>query len=98
MTLFLRPRLRSLGFEANRSLINSIEWVVNASTGISAVVTVVAGIVLVLRLRGNSLDTLFNTGWGYAILIGFIAAMGAFVPGAMSAKISARAASIAGEM
>ena len=98
MALFLRPRLRSLGSEVNRRLTISIESAVNISTGISAVITVLAGIALVFRLRGGRLDTFFNSGWGYAILIGFIAAMAAFVLGGMSANISSRTASIIDEM
>ena len=53
-----------------------------------------AGIALALRLRGGHLDTFFNTGWGYAILVGFIAAMLAFVAGGLSGGTSARLASI----
>lgn len=98
MVLFLRPRLRSLGAEANRKLTNAIERAVDKSTGISGTITVIAGITLALRLRWGHLDTFFNTGWGYAILIGFIAAIAAFVAGGMSTGIPAKATLIIDEM
>lgn len=97
MALFLRPRLMLISSEINRKLIISIEQAVNVSTGISGVVTILAGIVLVIKLRGSRLDTLFNTGWGYAILIGIIAAICAFIAGGISASLYARAASLANE-
>ena len=47
----------------------------------SAVITIVAGITLALRLRWGHLDTFFDTGWGWAMLIGFVAAIGALSTG-----------------
>jgi uncharacterized membrane protein len=92
MALILRPRLISLGVD--RRVTQSIDRAVNAATGIAGLITVSAGIGLVLRLRWGHLDTFFNTGWGYAILIGFIAAMAAFAAGGMEGSASGRAASI----
>ena len=86
MVLILRPRLRSLSVSVDRRLTQSIDRAVNSATGIAAVITVVAGIGLVLRLRWGRLDTLFDSGWGLAILVGFVASMGAFVVGAMEAR------------
>ena len=82
----LRPRLMSPESGANRRLRQSIDRAVNSSTGIAGLITVAAGIGLALRLRWGHLDTFFNSGWGFAILIGFIAAMCAFVLGAMEAR------------
>ena len=41
-------------------------------SGVAAVVTIAAGVTLALRLRWGHLDTFLSTGWGWAILIGFI--------------------------
>lgn len=38
----------------------------------SAVITLAAGVVLALRLRQDNLGAWFDTGWGVAMLIGFI--------------------------
>ena len=94
MVMFLRPRLREFSSGVDRRLTGSVERVVGTATGVSGLITVVAGIALALRLRWGHLDTFFNTGWGYAILVGFIAAMAAFVAGGLSGGTSARLASI----
>ena len=38
-------------------------------------VTIAAGVTLALRLRWGHLDTFLSSGWGWAILIGFISAI-----------------------
>ena len=85
MALILRPRLTSLSTSVDRRLTLSIDRAVNTATGIAGLITVAAGIGLVFRLRWGRLNTLFDSGWGFAILVGFVAAMGAFVVGAMEA-------------
>ena len=94
MALILRPKLISLGAGVDRRLTQSIDRAVNAATGVAGLITVAAGIGLVLKLRWGHFDTFFDSGWGYAILIGFIAAMGAFTMGGMAGGAIARAASI----
>ena len=92
MALILRPRLVSLGVD--RKVIQSIDKAVNTATGIAALITVAAGVGLLLRLRWGHFDTFFDSGWGYAILLGIIAAIGAFALGGMEQSTSARAASM----
>lgn len=58
--------------------------------GVSAAITVFAGVALALRLRWGRLDAFFNTEWGYAILIGFIAAIVASVLGGVGGATSKR--------
>ena len=43
--------------------------------GGAAVLTIAAGVTLALRLRWGHLDTFLSTGWGWAMLIGFISAI-----------------------
>jgi hypothetical protein len=47
----------------------------------SASITIAAGTYLALRLRWGNLDNFLDTGWGWAILIGFVATMGAYASG-----------------
>ena len=95
MVLILRPKLSSLG--SDRMLVRSMDRAVNSATGIAGVITVAAGIGLVLKLRWGHLDTLLDSGWGIAILIGFIAAIGAFVIGAMEARAISTSNGVSGD-
>jgi hypothetical protein len=63
------PAMGSIGKVAGPSLI------------VAAVIAISFGIGLTLKMRAASLDNFFVTGWGWAILIGFVTAMIAFVLG-----------------
>ena len=66
----------------------------------SGAVTIVAGVALALRMRQGSLDTWFDTGWGTAMLIGFIVsllALGASLAVGRSARSLAGGAGAQGE-
>ena len=75
MVLFLLPRLRRLAPDTRDTLMDEVVRPWSSVVGVAAFVTIAAGITLALRLRWGHLDTFLSTGWGRAILIGFIAAI-----------------------
>ena len=77
----LQPRLHKLGPEIRGPVLASLVPVMGPALIGSAVITIAAGVALTLRLRWNSLDSFLDTGWGWAILIGFIMAIGAISSG-----------------
>ncbi len=62
----------------------------------AASITIIAGVILVLRLRSGHLDTIFDTGWGWAMLIGFLASIGAFTTGLMTSALAKRMVALGG--
>jgi hypothetical protein len=79
--LILQPRLARLGPAIAGPVMAALVPVMSRALIGSAVITIVAGITLALRLRWGHLDAFYNTGWGIAIMIGFVAAMGAISSG-----------------
>ncbi len=78
LAVIIEPRLRALGPSVQRPFMKAImPAFVHTMLG-SATVAIVSGIFLVLRIRHSSLDSFFDTGWGWAILISFIAAISAY--------------------
>ena len=75
MALFFFPRLRRLAPDIRDTMIEEIVRLWSTVSGVAAVVTIAAGVTLALRLRWGHLDTFLSTGWGWAILIGFISAI-----------------------
>ena len=90
IVVVLDPKLRTLGPDVQHKIYKAIGGQISAVLGVSSAVTILAGIALALRLRWGHLDTFFNTGWGYAILVGFIAAVVAAILGGMSEATSRR--------
>ena len=81
MAVVIEPKLRKLGPPVQLPFLkNVMPPFIHTMLG-SATVTIVVGIVLVLRLRSGSLSTVLDSGWGWAILIGFVTAIIAFVIG-----------------
>ena len=73
----LEPRLRKLG----PTVMGALMPILTPVMLLSATITIAFGIILSLRLRWGNLDTFFDTGWGVAILIGFIVSILAFGTG-----------------
>ena len=73
MVLIFLPRLRKLAPDTRDTLMEEVVRLWSTVSGVAAVVTIAAGVTLALRLRWGHLDTFLSTGWGWAILIGFIA-------------------------
>ena len=81
MAIILEPRLRALGPAIQRPVMAALVPVMGPAMAISAIITMGAGVYLVIRLRGSRLDEFFDTGWGWAIFIGFVASVAAFAAG-----------------
>ncbi len=79
--LILQPRLMRLGPAIQGPVMGALVPVMSRVLIGSAVITIAAGITLGLRLRWGHLDTWFDTGWGWAILIGFVTSIGAISAG-----------------
>ena len=79
-TLILLPRLHALGSNIERPVLRSVLSVVSPVGAISVLILLGTGIAMAFRMRG-SLEGIFATGWGWAILIGFIAVVIATVLG-----------------
>ena len=77
----LQPRLRTLDPAVQRPVMGALVPVMGPALIGSAVITILAGITLALRLRWGHLDTFLSTGWGWAILIGFVVSIGALSSG-----------------
>lgn len=77
--LVLQPSLVRLGPAIQGPVMGVLVPIMSRVLIGSAVITIVAGLTLALRLR--ALDTWFDTGWGWAILIGIVTAFGAISMG-----------------
>ena len=88
--VILQPRLRTLGPEIQARVMAALIPVMGPALISSAVITIVAGVTLALRLRWGNLDTFLNTGWGWAILIGFVASIGALSSGVVTIVLANR--------
>jgi len=81
LVLILEPRLKRLGPAIQSPLMSSLSPVMTVAMGLSFIVLIGTGVAIVLILRSGSLNTLFASGWGWAVVIGLIATAGAFVVG-----------------
>ena len=86
----LQPRLRALGPDIHARVMGALIPVMGPALITSAVVTMAAGITLALRLRWGHLDTFLDTGWGWAILIGFVTSIGAITSGITTVVLANR--------
>lgn len=68
----LEPALRAASPGVRGPILSRLSRGIGHMLVASAVITLVAGVALALRLRQGSLDAWFDTGWGVAMLIGFI--------------------------
>lgn len=79
--LILLPSLRAEGPRAEAPVMRRINaFIIHPIMGLSALLVVASGVTMALRLRSGVLDLFLVTPWGWAILIGFIAAMLAMIP------------------
>lgn len=77
----LEPRVKSLGTGVWHRVLRMIEAPASASLGLSILIVLVTGIAMIIRWRGSDLSSILSTGWGIAMLIGFIATVAAMVVG-----------------
>jgi uncharacterized membrane protein len=69
-SFFLVPQLRALGAAIERPVIKSILRPLTVAIMVSALTTLVTGVLLISKMRGWS--TLFASGWGLSIFIGLV--------------------------
>ncbi|MSQ33205.1 MAG: hypothetical protein EXR60_02110 [Dehalococcoidia bacterium] len=81
MTLFLQHRLKKLGPAVMMPVMSAILPVVTPAQIASYAVILGSGTAIALILRHASLGTFFASGWGWAILIGFVAFVAAGIVG-----------------
>ena len=86
----LEPQTRALGPDVRRPVMAAVGRVMGRSLTVSAVISILAGLALVLRLRLGDLGSLFESGWGWAILAGFLASLAALVFNGLSGMSMAR--------
>lgn len=78
---FIEPRLRTLGHDIESRFMRALIPLISPVFGLSSFIIVGTGIVMVLRMRGGDLGMILATGWGIAILVGFIATVVAIIVG-----------------
>ena len=98
LAFVLEPSLRTLGPTIQRPVMGALSRLIGPLLGGSGVITIAAGTYLALRLRWGHLDTFFDTGWGWAILLGFVLAIAAMATGGMTGLQVARMDRIGREM
>ncbi len=90
------PALRAAGPSAAGPLLDRMGRVMGHALVGSGAVTIAAGTALALRMRQGSLDTWFDTGWGTAMLIGFVVSVLALGSSQLAGR-AARAAAAASQ-
>ena len=88
MAFVVVPRARALGPAVAGPLLASLGKVVGPLLLGSGTITVVFGTVLALRIKWNNLDSWFDTGWGWAIALGFVMSVTALAVGSRAAMLA----------
>ena len=73
--LLLEPRIRTLEPDAQRQAFEAPRYVVSRVQNRIRLVAIVAGIVLVLRMRWGEFETFYTTAWGWPMIATLIAAL-----------------------
>lgn len=76
LAVVLDPRLRTLSTDIQSRVTASLAPAVRPVLEASGAVTILVGVLLVHRME--RLDDLFDTNWGWAMLLGFVASILAF--------------------
>ena len=80
LTLVLGPHLRRRGPQEEMRVMGPLSALVGKVLGAVSLTVLASGVGLVLAMHGgNTGAVLFGTGWGYAILTGFLATTGAIL-------------------
>ena len=92
--LMLGRRLREQGAEYQRPVMRAIARMIGPMLGISGVVTILVGLAMALRISDGNHSLFTSTGWGWAISIGFIVSVAAFISGLVLSSTAKRAAAL----
>jgi hypothetical protein len=79
--LILEPRLRILGPKFRQPVMSAIMPILVPAMMLSGFTVFFSGILMTLAYRGGRIDTLLTSGWGLAMVIGFVATVGAMLIG-----------------
>ena len=79
MVVILAPKLKALGPQIQSPVMKSIMPVMMPYMFLSSSITVLSGIVLTLVMRWGVLGTLFTTGWGWSMIVGFVTSLAAAI-------------------
>lgn len=79
--LILEPRLKRLGPQFQQPVMSAIMPMLVPAMAVSALIVFVTGTAMTLTLRSGTLDTLLTGGWGWAMVIGTVATLGAMAVG-----------------
>ncbi len=74
-TLMLIPKLHKLGPDIERSVLRSVNSVVGPVNGVSLIALFITGVWMTLLMKGGDIGSIFTTGWGIWIFIGFVASL-----------------------
>lgn len=87
----LEPGLRRAGNEVELAVLRQVSKLNSLWITLSAIITIGSGFFLISRTPGRSFDQLFDNAWGWAIGLGLIASVAAFLlsgwVGANTAKL-----------
>ncbi len=81
MEIILEPRLRALGPTMQNPVMGALMPVLMPVNIVNATITILSGVAMTLIMRGSALGTFLATGWGWAILLGFVTTIAAAVVG-----------------
>ncbi|MBI4296884.1 MAG: hypothetical protein HY667_07190 [Chloroflexi bacterium] len=77
----LEPRLKRLGPSIQGPVMNAIMPPLAVVNAISFIMLIGTGVAMTLIMRGGALNTLLTTAWGWVIILGLAATLGAAVVG-----------------
>ncbi|MFQ6121697.1 MAG: hypothetical protein ACE5LA_01380 [Dehalococcoidales bacterium] len=77
----LEPKLKRLGPPIQSPVMRSLMPILLPINGISFIILIGTGVAMTLIMRSGALNTLFVTGWGWAMIIGLVATVAAGVVG-----------------
>ncbi len=81
MTWMLVPKLHKLGPDIERSLLRSLMSVASPAGAVSFIALFITGVWMTLIIKGGDIGSIFTTGWGIWIFIGFVASLIAAILG-----------------
>lgn len=81
LAFILQPTVRTLGTDIQSRVMSAVGAIAGPALLTSGIITILSGLALTIRLRWGMLDTLFETGWGWAMMIGFLTSIGALYTG-----------------
>lgn len=103
MVIVLEPRLRALGPAIRTPVMHALIPVMALFMMVSSLITIGSGVAIALVMwwgiyGWDMFSLFFTTGWGWAILIGFVASIAAFILGGSVTMAGRRIRSLAGIM